>query len=246
MKKLTKVLLIFTSTLISLIFFVIITSPFWVKPLIYYILEKNFGNYIRAEDVRYIFPNKLQISTLEIGGFASFSNASISLQNLIKLSPINIELTKPKITIIHNEKGEWIFPQIPGIDTSKPGGSGSINVEIKAKIKDGIVIVRDLRIKKDIEIGKVNGDLSWKNQVITYSVSTFIDNQQIKSYGNYDFSNEKGSLTFEFKNALANVWAPIFLSDIFQIEKGYFTGWINTQGEKSFWSATGEINASKN
>ncbi len=243
MKKLIKSFLILFIVIFSIIILLALTSPWWAKSLVSYILEKNFGKYAKAEDVKYIFPNKLEISTLEVANFATFSNVSISLQNLLKLSPINIELTKPKMIVIHNEKGEWTFPQIPGIDTSKSNNAGNIGIEIVAKIKDGIVVVRDLKIKKDIEIQKVNGNLHWKNQVITYNVSTSINNQEIKSYGNYNFSREEGDLTFEFKNALAEVWAGVFLPDIFYIEKGYFTGWINTKGNKNGWAVSGEINA---
>ena len=243
MKKLIKGFLILFLVIFSIVILLALTSPWWAKSLVSYILEKNFGKYAKAEDVKYIFPNKVEISTLEVANFATFSNVSISLQNPLKLSPINIELTKPKMIIIHNEKGEWTFPQIPGIDTSKSNNANNISIEIKAKIKDGIVVVRDLKIEKDIEVQKVNGNLYWKNQMITYSVSTSINNQEIKSYGTYDFSKEEGNLTFEFKNALADVWAGVFLPNIFYIEKGYFTGWINTKRDKNDWVVSGEINA---
>lgn len=242
MKRLIRSFVLFFVIISAILGAIYFTAPLWVRPLIFHLINKNFGDKIYVEDVRYVFPDKVSISKLEIANFASFSNVNVSIGNAIRLSPITLELVKPKLIVIHNEKGEWSFPPIPGIQSSGQG-SNNINIEIKAKIKDGIVVVRDLKLSKDIEIKNVNGDLTWKSQIISYTVSTSIDKQFIKSYGNYDFSKEKGDLTFEFKNTLAEVWAPIFLPDIFSIEKGFFTGWINTKGEKTTWKVKGEIEA---
>lgn len=243
MKKVIKVLISIFIGLSLLGGGLYLTIPLWFKPLVFYILNKNFGNVIYVEDIKYVFPNKIAISTLGVANLASFSNVNVLIQNPIKLSPIILELVKPKIIVIHNEKGEWTFPPIPGIDTSKDKGVSDINVEIRANIRDGIVVFRDLKLKKDIELSKVNGELFWKNQVVSYTVSTLIDGQSIKSYGNYDFSKEKGDLTFEFQKAFAEVWGPLFLPEIFTIEKGLFTGWFNTKGEKGNWKVKGEIEA---
>jgi len=241
MKKVKKFLILVFSIVFILIGIIYITSPLWVKYVVVYVLNRSFGESFKVEDVRYIFPNKIQIAKLELGNFALFTNVSLSVGDAIKLSPITLEFIKPKIIIIHDEKGEWKFPEIPGIGKSGTS-SQNINIEIKGKIKDGIFVIRDLKLKKDIEINKVNGDLSYKNQVINYDVATILaDGQNIKAYGYYNFSKLSGDLTFEFKNTNATIWAPIFLPDIFKVEKGTFSGWFNTKGDKDKWSYSGEM-----
>jgi hypothetical protein len=243
MRKVKKFLILIFSIISILIGIIYVTSPLWVRYAIFYVLNKNFGESFKVEDVRYVFPDKIQIAKLELGNFASFSNVSLSIGDAIKLSPITLELVKPKIIIIHDEKGEWKFPEIPGIGKSGTS-SQNISIELKGKIKDGIFVIRDLKLKKDIEINKVNGDLSYKNQVINYNVATILDDGlNIKAYGYYNFSKLSGDLTFEFKNTNATIWAPIFLPDMFKVEKGTFSGWFNTKGDKDKWSYSGEVDA---
>ncbi len=248
MMKLRKFLKILISLLLLIPILLILTSSIWVKPLASYLLYKNFGDSIKVEDVSYIFPNKITLSKFELGDAVSLSNVSVAVASPLKLSPITLEVVKPQIVIIHDEKGGWTFPPIPGInDTSgisQP--SSGVNIEVKAKIVDGIVIIRDLKLKKEIRIPKVDGNVSWKDQKITYTASTVIDSSQtIKSYGFYDFSKVAADLSFEFKNASANTWAPLFLPDLFNIEKGVFTGLINVKGEEDVWKVKGNIEANE-
>jgi len=246
--KLRKFMKILISVLILIPILLILTSSIWVKPLASYLLHKNFGDAIKVEDVSYIFPNKIALSKFELGDAVSLSNVNVAVASPLKLSPITLEVVKPKIVIIHDEKGNWTFPPIPGInDTSNlPQPSSGVNIEVKAKIVDGIVTIRDLKLKKEIQIPKVNGNVVWKDQKITYTASTIIDfSQSIKSYGFYDFSKVAGDLSFEFKNASANTWGPVFLPDLFNIEKGVFTGLINTKGEKDKWQLKGDIEANE-
>ncbi|MGB9857569.1 MAG: hypothetical protein ACPLKX_05425 [Dictyoglomaceae bacterium] len=234
--------LLIIGILLVLIIGVILTSPLWTKSLILYFIEKSFGGQVKVEEVNFVFPNKIYAGNLSIGNEIVLAKVGVSVGNIFNLSPINIELIKPKIVIIHDEKGEWTFPTIPGLQ--RPSGtSTTLNVEIRAKIKDGIVIVRDLKTKKDITIPKVNGNLSFKDQKIAYTATAILSEERIGSTGIYNFSENSGSLSFDFKNANAKDWAHLFILDFFLIDSGKFTGNISVSGKGKDWFTKGNIDA---
>lgn len=241
MRKVLTILIIF-----SVLFWgVILSFPLWIKPLLLYILERNFGGKIQVEEVNFVFPNKIYAGNINIDNKIALANVSLSIGNIFKLSPINLDLTKPKIVIIHNEKGEWTFPSIPGLEGTTGGSTTNINIEIRAKINDGIVVVKDIKTKKEISISKVNGNLIFKDQKITYTVTALLPEESYKSIGLYNFSDNSGNLSFEFKNANAKDWAPFFLPDLFLVDSGKFNGNITVFSETKNWYVKGNIDANK-
>ncbi len=241
MKKVLKILIIILIFLGGMI----LSSPLWIKSLLLYVLEKNFGDEVKIEEVSFIFPNKLYAGNIYISNNIALANVGMSIGNIFKLSPLYLDLTKPKIVIIHNEKGEWTFPSIPGLEGAKNGTSNIINIEIRAKINEGIVIVRDIKTKKDINISNVNGNLVYKDQKITYTATAVLSEESYKSVGVYNFSDNSGNLSFEFKNANAKDWAPFFLPDLFLVNLGKFDGNISVFSENNKWYVKGNIDANK-
>ncbi|MCX7942820.1 MAG: hypothetical protein N2516_06975 [Dictyoglomaceae bacterium] len=235
--------LIILITLLGLFWIIILSSPFWIKPLFLYILERNLGGRIEIEKVSFAFPNKIYAGNINIGNNIILANIGLSIGNILRFSPISLDLIKPKIVIIRNEKGEWTFPSIPGLE----GASGGTfpNIEIKAKINDGVVIVRDVSTKKEITISKLNGNLVYKDHKITYTVTSLLTEEVYKSFGVYNLSNNSGNLSFEFKNANAKDWAPFFIPDLFLINSGKFNGNITVFNEGVNWFVKGNIDASK-
>lgn len=240
MKRFIFILSVFLTIMIGMV----LTSPIWVRSLFLYVLEKNFGGKVEVEEVSFIFPNKIYAGNLKIGDKVALANVGVSVGNIFKLSPINIELTKPKIVVIHNEKGEWTFPTIPGLQETT-GTSTTLNIEIKAKIKEGIVIVRDVKTKRDITIPNVNGDLSFKDQKISYTATAILSEERFGSIGTYNFSESSGNLSFDFKNANAKDWALLFIPDLFLVDSGRFTGNISVIGVGKEWYVKGNIDAQK-
>ncbi len=241
MKKLLKILII----ILILFGGIIISSPIWIKSLLIYVLEKNFGGEIKIEELSLTFPNKLFAGNIYIGNKIALANVSLSVGNIFRLSPVYLDLTKPKILVIHNEKGEWIFPSIPGLEGAKNGASNILNIEIRAKINEGIVIVRDIKTKKDINISNVNANLVYKDQKITYTATAVLPEERYKSVGVYKFSDNSGNLSFEFKHANAKDWAPFFLPDLFLVNFGKFNGNISVFSENNMWYVKGNIDANK-
>ncbi|MCX7846308.1 MAG: hypothetical protein N2312_06820 [Dictyoglomaceae bacterium] len=241
MKKILPILII----ILALFWSVILSSPIWIKYLFLFILERNFGGKIQVEEVSYVFPNEIYAGKINIGSKVALANVRVSVGNIFKLSPINLDLTKPKIVIIHNEKGEWTFPSIPGLEGATGSSTSNINIEIRAKINEGIVIIRDLKTKKEITISKVNGNLIFKDQKITYTVTSSLVEESYKSIGVYNFSDNSGNLSFEFKNANANDWASFFLPDFLIINSGKFNGNISVFSESNNWYVKGSVDANK-
>jgi hypothetical protein len=237
-----KILIIASIFLISFFIFLLL-SPLWIEPLILHLLEKNLGGKIKIDKVTFIFPNKIYASNLNWENRFILANVALSIENILKLSPINLELIKPKIIITHNEKGEWVFPSIPGLTGGGNSQGVNINVEVKAKIKDGIVLVRDLKTKKEIEISPVNGNFAYKDQKITYTASYVSNIYKLGSNGTYDFSKNSGTLEFIFQDADAKDWALFFIPEFFNVNSGKFTGNLSVIGNGKDWYVKGVIDA---
>jgi len=237
-----KKLLTILSVFLFLFGVLLLTSPLWGRIIIKYALEKTFGGSVKCGDVRFVFPNKIYAGDLSIGNRIFLANVGVSVENVLKLSPINLELTKPKIIIIHNEKGEWVFPEIPGLGNISGGTSTStINIEIRAKVKEGVVIVRDIKTKKETNVSNVSGEFNYKNQVISYTATSTSSKETLSSQGTYNFSESSGVLNFSFKNAKAKDWAHLFLPDLFVTEDGTFTGSLSIAGKGAEWYVNGNL-----